>query len=145
MKKVFYIFDKPNKPKQLNKISMIEIKKYQVRLEEDLEKVTASLKEIGVNNPVTDDWEEIVTPEVSDLTDSSLQADYSEELEERGGTLAVLETEYRDIKRALKKITDGTFGLCEIDQEPIEEERLNFKPTARTCLEHKDKESELEI
>jgi len=124
---------------------MIDIKKYQVRLEADLEKVTAGLKEIGVNNPMTDDWEETVTPEVSDLTDQSLQADVSEELEERSGTLAVLETEYRDIKRALKKIEEGTFGLCEISQEPIEEERLDFKPTARTCLAHKDREVDLEI
>lgn len=124
---------------------MTNIKKYQTRLEEELEKVVAGLKEIGVNNPLTDDWEETVTPEVADLTDQSLQADSSEELEERGGTLAVLETEYRDIKRALKKIEEGTFGLCEIDNKPIEEERLDFRPTARTCLEHKDRESDLEI
>ena len=66
-------------------------------------------------------------------------------MEERRATLSALETEYRDIKRALQKIADGNYGTCEICGEPIEEDRLNFKPTARTCTKHMNDESQLPL
>ncbi len=42
----------------------------------------------------------------------------------------------RDVDRALEKITDGTFGLCEICKESIEPERLTADPLIRYCLDH---------
>ena len=40
-----------------------------------------------------------------------------------------------DINRALQKIIDGTYGICEMTGEPISRERLEAIPTARYCLE----------
>jgi len=37
-----------------------------------------------------------------------------------------------DIDRALKKIDEGTYGICEICAKPIEKERLEAYPAART-------------
>ncbi|MEK7091498.1 MAG: TraR/DksA C4-type zinc finger protein [Patescibacteria group bacterium] len=39
---------------------------------------------------------------------------------------------------ALAKIDAGNYGLCEISQEPIELDRLEANPSARTCKKHLD-------
>lgn len=38
------------------------------------------------------------------------------------------------IKDALKRIEDGTFGLCEGCEEPIPEKRLIAVPDCKTCI-----------
>jgi RNA polymerase-binding protein DksA len=40
-----------------------------------------------------------------------------------------------EINRALAKIIDGTYGICEMTGEPIKRERLEAIPTARYSLE----------
>lgn len=42
----------------------------------------------------------------------------------------------KEVDRALEKITDGTYGLCEICKESIEPERLTADPLIRYCLDH---------
>ena len=41
-----------------------------------------------------------------------------------------------EIDAALKRIEDGTYGICEVDGEPIEFERLQALPWARTHVKH---------
>jgi len=41
-----------------------------------------------------------------------------------------------EIDAALKRMREGTFGLCEVCQEPIEEERLINDPLITACLDH---------
>ena len=38
--------------------------------------------------------------------------------------------------RELKKIEEGSFGVCEINGDKIEEDRLLANPAARTCKKH---------
>ncbi len=40
------------------------------------------------------------------------------------------------VDRALKKIEEGTYGLCDRCGKPIEESRLQVMPEATLCLEH---------
>jgi DnaK suppressor protein len=40
------------------------------------------------------------------------------------------------VRDALKRIDDGTFGVCEVDGEPIEEKRLDAMPWTPYCLKH---------
>jgi DnaK suppressor protein len=47
-----------------------------------------------------------------------------------------------EINEALARIANGTYGLCERCGRPIAIERLRALPTARTCLECSDEESE---
>jgi DnaK suppressor protein len=49
-----------------------------------------------------------------------------------------LESEINDLDAALKKIDEGTYGICEIGGESIETERLEAMPGARTCIKHAD-------
>ena len=41
-----------------------------------------------------------------------------------------------EIDAALKRIEDGTYGTCEVDGTPIEFDRLQALPWARTHLKH---------
>ncbi len=42
--------------------------------------------------------------------------------------------ELEEINEALKKIEEGTYGICEMCDEPIQEERLKIKPHAKYCI-----------
>lgn len=114
------------------------------KLEAELETITAELKDLGVHNPqAKEDWiptpEGVGTPEA----DPNIVADRSEDWNERRGTLDVLETRYNNLNRALEKIANGTYGICEISGEEIEADRLEANPAARTCKAHLEEESSL--
>jgi RNA polymerase-binding transcription factor DksA len=111
---------------------------YKKALEVLLKEVTVELSDIAVHNQVTDDWE-IQLPESSE-PDEDVQADASENADEKVAELAELETRYRSIMRALEKIAAGTYGICEISGESIEEDRLAVNPAARTCKAHMEAE-----
>jgi DnaK suppressor protein len=42
----------------------------------------------------------------------------------------------REVRDALARIEDGTFGRCEVDGGPIDEERLRALPWTPTCARH---------
>jgi sigma-B regulation protein RsbU (phosphoserine phosphatase) len=42
----------------------------------------------------------------------------------------------REVDGALDRMEAGTFGLCEVCREPIEEERLAADPLLRFCIDH---------
>src|SRR4051794_14920572 len=50
--------------------------------------------------------------------------------------LEQLEAEIGDLDAALRKIDEGTYGVCEICGKEIEPERLEAVPGTRTCIEH---------
>jgi len=46
-----------------------------------------------------------------------------------------VEAELADLDRALHRLEDGTFGVCEACGRKIPEPRLQAKPSARFCVE----------
>jgi RNA polymerase-binding transcription factor len=46
-----------------------------------------------------------------------------------------------EVRAALRRIDDGTYGRCAVDGEPIDVKRLESVPWTRYCLKH---QSELE-
>lgn len=50
-----------------------------------------------------------------------------------------LEDELRDIKVALLKIADGSYGICKYCHKEIGEDRLMARPTSSACIECKKK------
>jgi RNA polymerase-binding transcription factor DksA len=93
---------------------------------------------LGWKDPETGEWEasdgklETMAP----TQDSNEFADKLEELQERECETAVLEGRRSDVKDALMKIETGTYGICEVCGEKIEEDRLEANPAARTCKAH---------
>ena len=49
---------------------------------------------------------------------------------------AQLRDQLDDVERALAKLDDGTYGLCDVCSQPIGVDRLEAMPTARFCIEH---------
>jgi RNA polymerase-binding transcription factor DksA len=49
---------------------------------------------------------------------------------------AQLRDQLDDVERALAKLDDGTYGLCEVCSQPIGDARLEAMPAARFCIEH---------
>jgi RNA polymerase-binding transcription factor DksA len=48
----------------------------------------------------------------------------------------LLGTRRENVLRALEKIKNGTYGICDYGGEPIDPERLKVHPEAIYCLEH---------
>ncbi len=66
------------------------------------------------------------------------EGENASEVEQYASNLAVtqdLEDKLMNIEAALKKIENGTYGVCEMGDE-IEEDRLRALPEARTCKTH---------
>lgn len=122
----------------------MEISHYKALLENELNLVTEELKSLGVHNREnSEDW--IATPRDTEEgeADENVAADRAEELEEREAILADLEARYNATHRALARIEAGTYGICEICTKPIEHDRLEANPAARTCKTHREEEVSL--
>jgi len=122
----------------------VDITKYKERLTKLLAEVTEELKTVGIHNPENpSDW--VATPKDVELgePDPNVAADRVEDWDERRALVATLETRYNNIVRALKKIEEGTFDTCEVCGKPIEEDRLDANPAARTDKEHIEEEKNL--
>lgn len=123
-----------------------DTERYGAELRRALTQVTAELNTLGIHNPDNpQDW--IATPQegVGEEADPNVAADTVEDWEERRATLATLERRYNDLTRALAKIAAGAYGMCEIGGEPIEQDRLDANPAARTCKQHIDEEANLPV
>ena len=112
-------------------------KHFEEKLKAELGIVEKELKTVGRKNPSNPaDW--AGEPDKKDVmaADSNEVADSIESYEENTGILKQLEIRFNEIKKALEKIENGTFGLCETCQQPIEAERLEANPAAVTCKQH---------
>jgi RNA polymerase-binding transcription factor DksA len=67
--------------------------------------------------------------------------DSASETLEREWELSIIESlegQLSLVDEALKRIDAGTYGLCEVCKEPIDEERLIERPMARFCRKHQE-------
>ncbi len=48
-----------------------------------------------------------------------------------------LEKKYVDVKKALERIENGTYGICKFTGKPIGEARLRARPTSSASVEAK--------
>lgn len=125
---------------------MIDTEAYKIRLTKELSDITADLKELGIHNPeIKEDWIALPQDVQTQEADENVSADRAEDWLERTATMGALEKRYNTIVRAVAKIEAGTYGFCEICNKPIEEERLEANPAARTCKEHINDEEELAL
>lgn len=124
--------------------NMIDTAVFKTMLEDELKVVTNELQSLGVRNPmVSSDWIPVAEDGGSTEADDNVLADKYEDLATREGIVADLEARFNNINRALAKIENGTYGVCELGGETIEQDRLAANPAARTCKAHIESESEL--
>jgi RNA polymerase-binding transcription factor DksA len=119
-------------------LSPMDTQRFKQRLEEELALVEKELGEIAVQDPTSGQWQaktgeiDVATP----MADANESADALEEYDEHREELPALTGRWNEVKHALEKIDRNTYGKCEADGEPIEEERLEANPAARTCTKH---------
>jgi len=99
-----------------------------------LKKELTSVGRINPDNPA--DWETVAPKIDVSLADPNESADRFEEIESNEAILGDLEERFNDVKNALSEIETGEYGFCKVGGEPIEKERLEANPSARTCINH---------
>lgn len=120
----------------------IDIEYFKKKLLHSKDLLEKNLSTIGRKNPDNlEDWEAVPDDDFNRRSaDPNKLADSIEEYESRTATVKELEISLQEIKRALEKIEEGTYGICEISGEKIEKERLEANPAARTCKKHLSEE-----
>lgn len=109
---------------------------FKKRLEEEKERLESEMRSVGrPNAAVPGDWEPKPAERGSE-SDVVDQAEVFVNNEENAAILADLEARYDHVLEALHRIEKGTYGICEVGGEVIEEARLNADPAAPTCTVH---------
>lgn len=115
---------------------MINTHHFKEKLEVEKKGLEEELKQIAIFNTETNIWEATPDQDMMGEIDDNDAADRFEDFEARTAMVTTLQTRLADINRALGKIEAGTYGNCEISGEPIEEDRLEANPAARTNKAH---------
>jgi DnaK suppressor protein len=77
-----------------------------------------------------------IRQEPGDAADASV----ADEREEESFTEADADVEQlQQVRDALRRINEGTFGRCVVDGKPIETKRLEAEPWTPYCLEHQQR------
>ena len=114
-------------------MSTIETEKFRTILEELKRDLRHQLEELGAN-PDSDSLE-------GDRFDPGF-ADSAHSTAERGRTLVLVERlrdQLADVRTALKRLDDGTYGTCSNCGDPIPQERLEALPYSSLCVSCKQK------
>lgn len=114
---------------ELNKTTLNEIKK---GLLKQKEQISNDLKGLSREDDHESDDRSAKFPEYGDKPDENAQeiSDYSTSII----TEKVLEKSLDDIEKSLKRIEDGSYGICKYCGNPIAEKRLIARPTANSCI-----------
>ncbi len=120
-------------------ISSEELNELRSKLKTERKILDEELSRIGQRNPTNPaDWEPVPEKMDTQKADSNESADRIEAFEENTATLKELEIRFNEVEKALSRIEMGTYGVCKIDNKPIEKERLFANPAANTCITHKE-------
>ena len=85
-----------------------------------------------------------ITRELTSNPESSGFPEYGDNLEDNAQEVTdflankpvemALERTLRDISSALKRLEEGTYGICKYCDKPIDENRLLARPTSSSCV-----------
>ena len=117
-----------------------QLEHFRKLLMDERERLERELDTVGERNPEDpEDWQ--LKPDALDVmeADRNEVADRAEDLVDNASILNSLEVQYNRVKRALAKISAGTYGRCEVCGEPIPLDRLEVNPSALTTVEHETK------
>ncbi len=108
---------------------MAEIKKELLARKQE---ILDNLKDISQKDPHEADNLGSKFPEYGDKPDENAQeiTDYTA----NSATEKVLEKTLADIEGALKRIENGTYGICKYCGQPIDPKRLQARPVASACI-----------
>jgi len=111
-----------------------ELQKLKMELEKERDAITNELDSFATKNPVVKGDYQARFPE-TDQTDTPDEKAHS--VTDYEGERAIeqnLEVRLKEINETIQKIDQGTYGICNRCQSPIEGKRLEAIPVARFCL-----------
>jgi DnaK suppressor protein len=116
------------------KVTKEELK---IRLENELLELKKEIGDIAIPDrsaPGGFDAKETNTQE--GVLDQADQASEMTNINNNEAVLKVLQERLTEVEEALEKMKDGSYGLCEVCGEKIEDKRLLVNATAKTCIKH---------
>jgi DnaK suppressor protein len=119
---------------------VIDTDVFRTRLETERERVRAAVQFLHEDNShsLEDETGEINSSGADNHLGDTASATYDRELEQ--GLEEGAEELLGKIDAALRRIDDGTYGICENCGQPIGEERLEAMPWATLCIDCKRRE-----
>jgi DnaK suppressor protein len=114
---------------QSKQLTKKELKKFQELLEDKRKSVLERARQM-LSEGTTLDTNDL--PDEMDLASSEYIQSFEFRL--RGREKSLLSK----LDLALKKIDDGTFGICEVCEEPIGKKRLEARPETSLCIKCKE-------
>lgn len=110
----------------------IKIDKYRKLLEEHREELARELKRLQDRAAGREGEQEVVAAEDFDEPGGDAAVDTAERDQARAAATEVKEILDR-VDKALEKIKEGTYGVCEVCGKPIPAARLQLVPWATRC------------
>lgn len=83
--------------------------------------------------------DEAMGDSLGEIAPNDEDADVGTEMFEREKAVSIVESiegRIAEVEDALRRVDDGTFGRCEVCEQPIKMERLKVRPETRYCVEH---------
>ena len=112
-----------------------DLKRFRELLHEKKEEILRNAKRT-LNEDMTLDADDL--PDEMDLASSEYLQSFTFRLRGREKTFL------KKIERALIKIDEGTFGICEECEEPISIKRLEARPETTLCIRCKEDQERME-
>jgi RNA polymerase-binding transcription factor DksA len=115
-------------------VSTIDTAVFRKRLEEERTRLLHAVGFLEKENPgsVSDELGELAEGGTDNHLGDTAGAMYDRELDE--GLEEGAQQTLAEIDAALRRIDDGTYGICEVCGKPIPPERLAAIPWARLCI-----------
>lgn len=115
----------------------MDLNYFRKKLEDERDRLENQLKSVGQKNPaIAGDWESKKPEFNAQVSDENEMADVFEEFETDASIEAAIENQLNEVKNALRRIEEGTFGKCIMDGKPIDPERLEANPSSARCVQH---------
>jgi len=118
-------------PKPLTSEQINELKKRLLKRKEEILADIQKRLELVHNNSID-------IGDIGDLSVEEIEKQFAIRIADREAKLL------KKIEEALRRIEDGTYGICEVCGKPIGYERLKLRPVATLCIECKRKQEEME-
>ena len=114
----------------------MDIQKHKTALLQEEALLELELTDLGVINAANPaDWTATADASTMETADLNLMADADEEQEINKKIVNQLEVRFKNVKDALIRIENGTYGICTKCNTIVEPARLDANPAAATCID----------
>lgn len=101
-----------------------------LHLEDEKKRLLARMGELSVQDPFTD------PDRANDNAASDTEANEESNHDRVSALVDELKHHIESVEKALRRVSDGTYGFCSVCHEMIDTDRLSVLPTATLCVMH---------